>query len=80
MGSNSMTAATRARVRVRLSPDELRAALLEIGLREEVKATEGYGFTFYKDPAAAVAFWQEQHGGAEATRFYLHPRMFVLAE
>lgn len=74
-----MKTATRARVRVRLSPDELRAALTEIGLREEVKALEGYAFTHWKEPHNAVAFWQEQHGGAEPTRFYLDRRSYTLS-
>lgn len=66
--------------RGRLSPDAIRDELTELGLREEIESIPGYGFTYRKEPHAAVAFWKGQHGDAEPTRFYLHPRMYVLSD
>ena len=64
--------------RVRRSPDEMRAALIELGLHEEEAPIEGYGFTYWKHPAHAMSFYAETHGGAEATRFYCGQRSFTL--
>jgi hypothetical protein len=73
-----MSATTRARVR--RSPDEMRAALIELGLREEEKPIEGYAFSYGKHPDHAMSFYKETHGGAEATRFYCGQRSFTLSD
>lgn len=67
--------------RVVFSADEIRAGLVQEGLREEcLWDFDGFGFGYGKPPAHAVITYRETHGGAEATRFYCGKQMYVLAE
>ena len=64
--------------RTRLSPDAIRAELSQLGLREEIEPIPGYAFTQCKAPDHAVITYAETHGGAEATRFYIDRRTYIL--
>jgi hypothetical protein len=61
------------------SPEEIRTGLLAHQLTEEEKPIDGFAFTFGKHPDAAVDFYRETHGGAEATRFYIAQRTYILS-
>ena len=65
--------------RRKYTSDEIRQALLDAGLKEEVTSIEGYGFTFGKHPASAVEFYESSHRGTEARRFYLTQRTYILS-
>jgi hypothetical protein len=62
-----------------MAAEEIRAGLMEEGLREEVKALPGYAFTLYKEPHSAVSFYTETHGGMEPQKFYIAQRMYLLS-
>lgn len=66
--------------RGRLTADAIRDAFTNLGLREEEKPIDGYAFTHWKEPHAAVQFYSERNGGREPTRFYIAQRMYVVAE
>lgn len=65
--------------RSKLTPDEIRDGLINLGLKEEPRPIAGYAYTHFKHPDHAMSFYAETHGGAEATRFYIAQRMFILA-
>ena len=65
--------------RARLAPEALRAALIELGLKEEPRAVAGYAFTHYKHPDHAMSFYKDTHGGTVARRFYVTQRTYILS-
>lgn len=64
--------------RPKLTADEIRAGLWALGLTEEEKPIDGYGFLFTARPGAAVTSYQAQHG-AQPTRFYIDRRTYILS-
>jgi hypothetical protein len=60
--------------------DEIRTELRTRGLKEEPKPIEyGYAFTNFKDPAAAVTFYEEQFQ-RYPTRFFVTQRSYTLSD
>lgn len=71
---------TPTKARARVGTEVLRAALTDAGLREEETPIDGYAFTHWKQPAAAVSFWMDNHNGARPTRFYVSSHSFILSD
>jgi hypothetical protein len=68
------------RTRPKLTPQDIYDGLTQLGLTEEEKPIDGYGFTFYTTPAYAVLSYQQQHNDTVPTRFWIDRRTFILAD
>ncbi len=63
----------------RLTEAQIREGLIELGLKEEEKPIDGYGFTYRKEPRAALRTYYDVKSDTVPTRFYIGTSSYVLS-